>query len=69
MRMEIHFIILIFIVFLIGAAFGFTSKLLWEYRIYIISLVAGYVGYFITRKVWMGAVIAVIAYILLGVVM
>lgn len=69
MRAEAHLFILFVLVFLLGAAFGFTSKLLWQNRIYIISLVAGYAGYFITRKAWMGAVIAVIAYILLGVVM
>ena len=69
MRMEFHLAILILLVFFLGAAFGFTSKLLWQYKQFIIAGIVGYFGFIASRKIWIGAIAAVIAYFLAGAIL
>ena len=69
MKVAFYFLVLLLSVFLFGVAFGFTSKLLWEYRIYALTLIAGFAGYLLSRKAWMGIIVAVIAFLVLRVIL
>ncbi|MBU7045067.1 MAG: hypothetical protein HXS54_01410 [Theionarchaea archaeon] len=69
MKIAFYFFVFIIVVFLFGVAFGFTSRLIWEYKIYALTLVAGLLGYVFSRKAWMGAIIAVIAFFALRVIL
>ena len=69
MRMEIHFAIFILLVFVLGVAFGFTSKVLWQYKQILIAGIAGYFIFIMSKKIWMGAIAAIIAYFVSGVVL
>lgn len=69
MRMEVHLAIFVCFVFLVGIAFGFTAKILWQYKQFLVAGIAGYFVFIVSKKIWMGALAGAIAYFIAGAIL
>jgi len=67
--MQVHFALFVLLVFVFGVAFGFTSKVLWQYKQFIIAGIVGYFAFIMSKKIWIGAIAAIIVYFLAGVIL
>lgn len=69
MKNEMFFAYFILLFFILGVAFGFTSKILWQYKSFVIAVIAGYVGWIISKKAIIGIFVAVMAYFVVGMIL